>query len=147
MARPPFNLKQRLAALSLAQSSPSSPSGAKYTQSNDYDATGLSVSPPITPNGKRKIFNTPSWLKRPQEQETGVPNRGLEHMYWDEEKRMVQEVMSKMIFQAGVDFEYVLFTIEPLSACVLILRHFCQDATDVRLWHTALQNCQLNFQS
>ncbi|KJA26142.1 hypothetical protein HYPSUDRAFT_133611 [Hypholoma sublateritium FD-334 SS-4] len=97
-----FNLKQRLTALSLAQSSPSDPSHPP---------------PPITPNGKRKFFSTPNWIKKAQE-EGGVFNRerDIEPMYRDEEKRLAQDVMSKMIFQAGVDFEYVLICLFNASA-------------------------------
>lgn len=110
MVPPSFNLKQRLAALSLAQSSPSSPDDAKYQQARNLDSRDFSHPPPITPNGKRKFFSTPNWVKKAQE-EGGAFNRerDIEPAYRDEEKRLVQDVMSKMIFQAGVDFEYVLF--------------------------------------
>ncbi|TFK34785.1 CDC42 rho GTPase-activating protein [Crucibulum laeve] len=75
----PLNLKQRLTALSLAPSSPSSPHGT-----------------PLSPSGmKRKFFNPP-WTKRQQE-----PTSNIEYG----EVEMVQEVMGRMIFQAGVDFE------------------------------------------
>lgn len=38
-------------------------------------------------------------------------NDSNEHLYEDEEIRMVQEVLGKMIFQAGVDFEYVAISL------------------------------------
>ncbi|KAF8973769.1 hypothetical protein BDZ97DRAFT_1900560 [Flammula alnicola] len=92
MPPPSFNLKQRLAALSLAQSAPSSPH----------------KSHPWSPNTKRKtFFNPPSWMKRPQEENSSW-NGESQYAYGDEEKRMVQEVLARMVFQAGVDFEVVL---------------------------------------
>ena len=98
-----FNLKQRLAALSLAQPSPS-PSNAKRTQSPEFN--NPTAPSPITSNGRQKLFNT--WLKKPREG-TSDTCGNLEDMYQDEEKRMVQEVMSRIIFQAGVDYECVAF--------------------------------------
>ncbi|KAF8157898.1 hypothetical protein B0H34DRAFT_789025 [Crassisporium funariophilum] len=89
---PPINLKQRLAALSLAQSSPSSP--INY---NGPDSPGLR-SP--TSAGKRKMFFNPPWIKRQQQT---MESNGVH--YAESESVMVQEVMSRMIFQAGVDFE------------------------------------------
>ena len=110
MVPPPFNLKQRLAALSLAQSSPSSPDNAKYQQARSFDSSGSSYLPPITPNSKRKFFSTPNWIKKVQDEgEVFNRERDTESTYGDEEKRLVQDVTSKMIFQAGVDFEYVPF--------------------------------------
>ncbi|KAF8075814.1 CDC42 rho GTPase-activating protein [Lyophyllum atratum] len=77
---PSLSLKQRLAALSLSPSSPTSP----YPQESRS---------PLSPL-KRKIFNPP-WAKRPQYENHSV----------DGESGMLQEVMARMIFQAGVDFE------------------------------------------
>ncbi|KAJ7506835.1 CDC42 rho GTPase-activating protein [Mycena galericulata] len=68
------SLKQRLAALSMAQSSPSSG--------------------PPSPSSFRRKFTAP-WAKR-QSTDDYTPQDG-----WDN----VEEVMSRMIFQAGVDFE------------------------------------------
>ncbi|KAF8887151.1 CDC42 rho GTPase-activating protein [Infundibulicybe gibba] len=78
-----LSLKQRLAALSNAQSSPTAPLGADPI--------------PRSPIGARRkqLFN-PSWAKR---QGDGVAAGARV------ESEMVQEVLSKMIFQAGVDFE------------------------------------------
>lgn len=79
---PNLSLKQRLTALSLASSPPTSPT--------------LSDSP-RSPTFRRKPFNfNPPWVKRAQE---STSNGGYG------ESEMVQEVLSKMIFQAGVDFE------------------------------------------
>lgn len=75
----PPSLKQRLAALSLAQSSPTSPLG--------------SDSGPHSLLSRRKVFNPP-W-----KQTLGAT--GDEPGARDK----VQEVMGKVIFQAGVDFE------------------------------------------
>lgn len=75
----PPSLKQRLAALSLAQSSPTSPLG--------FDSN------PHSPISRRKVFNPP-WKRTPGAtgDEPGARDK-------------VQEVMGKVIFQAGVDFE------------------------------------------
>ncbi|KAJ7745201.1 CDC42 rho GTPase-activating protein [Mycena maculata] len=67
-------LKQRLAALSLAQSAPG-------------------AAPPSPSSFKRKF--TAPWAKRPSTDDYG-PQDGRDN---------VEEVMSRMIFQAGVDFE------------------------------------------
>ncbi|KIJ64597.1 hypothetical protein HYDPIDRAFT_28531 [Hydnomerulius pinastri MD-312] len=69
----PPNLKQRLAALSLAPSSPTSPLG--------------------TP-GLRKTFHPP-WKRGSQDATGNEPDA----------RDRVQEVMGKVIFQAGVDYE------------------------------------------
>ncbi|KAH7923341.1 hypothetical protein BV22DRAFT_1036424 [Leucogyrophana mollusca] len=76
----PPNLKQRLAALSLAPSSPSAPLGFP--------------SSPSSPSSRRKIFNTP-WKRNPQDATGDEPGA----------RDKVQDVMSKVIFQAGVDYE------------------------------------------
>lgn len=72
----PPSLKQRLAALSLAQSSPTSPLDS------------------FASVGRRNPFNHP-W-KRSSFEAAG------EEL---DARDKVQEVMSKVIFQAGVDFE------------------------------------------
>ncbi|RDB14657.1 Rho GTPase-activating protein 8 [Hypsizygus marmoreus] len=77
---PPVSLKQRLAALSISPSSPTAPNGPE----------------PRSPISlKRKTLFNPPWAKRSQH-EARVTNG---------EAEMVQEVMTRMIFQAGVDFE------------------------------------------
>lgn len=53
---------------------------------------------------KRKML--PSWMKKPHGFGS-VQQRGVEQVYGDEEMRLVQEVLRQMIFQAGVDYEYV----------------------------------------
>jgi Rho GTPase-activating protein 1 len=78
-----LKLKQRLAALSLTQSSLSNAHESPSTWS------------PAT--AKRKFFNNPPWMKTP----TSPTNHAPE--FTDPE--VVQEVLSRMIFQAGVDFE------------------------------------------
>ncbi|KAJ7785705.1 hypothetical protein B0H16DRAFT_1400353 [Mycena metata] len=70
-------LKQRLAALSLAQSSPAS-----------------GPSSPSSPSSFRRKFTVP-WARK-QSSDDCVPQNGQDN---------VEEVMSRMIFQAGVDFE------------------------------------------
>ncbi|KDQ62796.1 hypothetical protein JAAARDRAFT_171394 [Jaapia argillacea MUCL 33604] len=76
----PLNLKQRLAALSLSPSSPSPPYGQETMS-------------PKSP--KRRMFNPP-WIRRQSTEPVDFQQTSSDR---------VQEVMSKMIFQAGVDFE------------------------------------------
>ncbi|KAJ7065154.1 CDC42 rho GTPase-activating protein [Mycena belliarum] len=71
------SLKQRLAALSLAQSSPSS-----------------GPSSPASPSSFRRKFTVP-WARR-QSSDEQIVSDGRDN---------VEEVMTRMIFQAGVDFE------------------------------------------
>ncbi|KAH8109293.1 RhoGAP-domain-containing protein [Phellopilus nigrolimitatus] len=92
---PPLTLKQRLANLSLAASAPSTP---------------LAHSPPTTPRrspsfsalnsaiGKRKAFLNPPWSNSASRTSAG---------YGDEQDsaQKVDDVLSRMIFQAGVDYE------------------------------------------
>ena len=74
----PSNLKQRLAALSLASSSPTSPLG---------------------------VANIRNPLQRPWKRASaGEPDAG----------DRVHEVMAKVIFQAGVDYEYISCLISPI---------------------------------
>ncbi|PPQ68825.1 hypothetical protein CVT25_008873 [Psilocybe cyanescens] len=106
-----FNLKQRLAALSLAQSSPSSPHNSNFNQSKNGDGPDSYLRSPTSPNTKRKMFFnnvTPNWMKKPQGASSTNFYGESEHSHGAEEKRVVQDVLSKMIFQAGVDFEVVL---------------------------------------
>lgn len=77
----PPSLKQRLAALSIAPSSPSSPFGADI---------------PKSPS--RRKFNAP-WAKR-------STNVYVEEEQLEQDR--VQNVMSRVIFQAGVDYESIL---------------------------------------
>ncbi|KAF9451830.1 hypothetical protein P691DRAFT_723220 [Macrolepiota fuliginosa MF-IS2] len=82
----PSNLKQRLGNLSLAPSAPSPP-----------PSNGSFSSWPLRGDKRKQLLNklTPPWAKRPQSP--------LTHEYSDWER--VQDVMTKFIFQAGVDFE------------------------------------------
>lgn len=75
----PLNLKQRLAALSIAPSSPTTP----------YNGAETPKSP------ARRKFNAP-WARRNSHDQGG-----------EDERDKVQDVMNKLIYQAGVDFEYV----------------------------------------
>ncbi|KAF8811575.1 Rho GTPase activation protein [Phlegmacium glaucopus] len=86
-----FKLKQRLAALSLAQSSPSAP--------NAYDSQTPTSGTWSPTTAKRKFFNPP-WVKRPTS-----PAGAINHAPEFSDAAVVQEVLSRMIFQAGVDFE------------------------------------------
>lgn len=79
-----LSLKQRLAALSLSPSSPTSPHG-------------FNISTSSSGGGKRRTFNPP-WGRR----STGA----VVDEQQDAQDRL-EDVMSKMIFQAGVDFELV----------------------------------------
>jgi hypothetical protein len=83
---PNINLKQRLAALSLSPSSPTTP----------YAPVGQPRSPHSA--GKRKLLFTPPWGKR-----------SVDRILTDDQdaRDRVQDVMSRVVFQAGVDFELV----------------------------------------
>ena len=81
---PRLNLKQRLAALSQATSSPTTP------RSHSFD----SIAPQISTETLRRKLNIP-WARREPSD-----------IYQDDDA--VRDVMSKMIFQAGVDYEWVL---------------------------------------
>lgn len=86
MAPTNLTLKQRLAALATATSSPTAP----------YDA------PPKSPGvDRRRAFFNPTWIKRPS---------GDGSLFGPESSRdpasdKLQEVMGRVIYQAGVDFE------------------------------------------
>jgi Rho GTPase-activating protein 1 len=82
-----FNLKQRLAALSLAPSSPSSP----FRTEDGLPRT------PASPT-KLKKFSGPHWPKK-------SPSTLVHGEEQQAARNRVEEVMGKMIFQAGVDFE------------------------------------------
>ncbi|KIM45092.1 hypothetical protein M413DRAFT_329932 [Hebeloma cylindrosporum] len=93
-----FNLKQKLAALSLG---PSSPYGPSTANTRDAHGNGHESYPrsPTSPNTRRKaFFNSSGWGKKPRGHNVEIP-------VGEEEKRMVQDVLTRMIFQAGVDFE------------------------------------------
>ncbi|KAJ2935871.1 hypothetical protein H1R20_g1223, partial [Candolleomyces eurysporus] len=81
-----LSLKQRLAALALAPSSPST---------YDNDSSGSSLRSTL----KKKAQQHAPWLKR-REDSTLEPTAN--------EVEQVQQVLSKVIFQAGVDYEVVL---------------------------------------
>ncbi|KAL4263013.1 Rho GTPase activation protein [Pleurotus pulmonarius] len=85
-----MNLKQRLAALSLAPSSPTGPRGDSYPHQ---------PSTPQSPVAKMKsLFNAPRIGRRnhPESTSPGAHTMGQEGL---------DEVIGRMIFQAGVDFE------------------------------------------
>ncbi|KDR83028.1 hypothetical protein GALMADRAFT_238784 [Galerina marginata CBS 339.88] len=99
-----FNLKQRLAALSQAQSSPSSPHSSSFSHARNGDGGESYLRSPTSPTSKRKIFNPPNWMKKSQTSSSNIYG-DRQYSHGEEEKKMVQEVLSRMIFQAGVDFE------------------------------------------
>ncbi|KAF8576884.1 RhoGAP-domain-containing protein [Ramaria rubella] len=86
------SLKQRLSALSLSPSSPSSP-----------------TSPNTVKHKRRNVF--PSSWKRHGD----TNSNGTEHGPYERER--LQEVMSRLIFQAGVDFETRPMVV--MAACAL----------------------------
>lgn len=75
-----LNLKQRLSALANVPSSPSSPG----------------VNSPNSPAAKRLNFLNAPWGKR-----HGMGGASIEQVAYEK----VQDVMARMIWQAGVDFE------------------------------------------
>lgn len=77
-------LKQRLANLSLANSAPSSPTSSHSTLR--------------LPLLKKKTLFTPPWNRRVPDPAIGTEG---------ESRERIQDVMGKLVFQAGVDFEYV----------------------------------------
>ncbi|KAF8644758.1 hypothetical protein AX16_008291 [Volvariella volvacea WC 439] len=103
------SLKQRLAALSLASqpSAPAPPDGNRPDQrlpaprSSSLSALSQAApSSPTSPFGKRKtVINVTPWIKRQQNQSQVGGGREYEK---------VQQVMMKLIFQAGVDFEVIM---------------------------------------
>lgn len=81
-----LTLKQRLAALATATSSPTAP----------YDA------PPKSPGAdRRRAFFNPTWIKRP----SGDGSLFVGGSSSNPANDKLQEVMGRMIYQAGVDFE------------------------------------------
>lgn len=104
-----LNLKQKLSALSLAQSAPSSPN-LNYGPSragNGTDAYASNANSPLNATAKRKMFfNAPSWMKKPHG--FGSPYQHGPGVHGEEDVKMAQEVLGQMIFQAGVDYEYVV---------------------------------------
>lgn len=108
----PLSLKQRLAALSNAPSSPSPPYGT--------DA-------PKSPS-KRK-FNAP-WARR----------HSFDHGDGEQASRdRVQDVMNKLIFQAGVDFECVFISRSRKS-----LLNFYTGQDQCKSLRAHYLNCELN---
>ncbi|KAG9227227.1 hypothetical protein CCMSSC00406_0004234 [Pleurotus cornucopiae] len=86
-----MNLKQRLAALSLAPSSPTGPRGDSYPHQ---------PSTPQSPVAKMKsLFNAPRVGRRNHAE--SAPSPGTHTMG----QEGLDEVIGRMIFQAGVDFE------------------------------------------
>lgn len=86
MAPTNLTLKQRLAALATATSSPTAP----------YDA------PPKSPGvDRRRAFFNPTWIKRPSVDGSLFGGESSS----DPANDKLQEVMGRMIYQAGVDFE------------------------------------------
>jgi hypothetical protein len=79
-----LTLKQRLAALATATSSPTPP----------YDA------PLKSPGAGRRAFFNPTWIKRPS-----VDGSLFGESSSDPGNDKLQEVMGRVIYQAGVDFE------------------------------------------
>ena len=82
-----LKLKQKLAALSLTQSS----------LSNAHESPRSSAGTWSPASTKRKFFNNPPWMK--------TSNSTTNHEAEFTDPEVVQEVLSKVIFQAGVDFE------------------------------------------
>ena len=80
-----LKLKQRLAALS-------------PTQSTAHDSSRSPAGTWSPATARRKFFNNTSWMKSP----TSPTNHAPEFT----DLEVVQEVLSRMIFQAGVDFEW-----------------------------------------
>ena len=83
---PRLNLKQRLTALSQATSSPTAP------RSHSFE----SLAPQISTESLKRKLNIP-WGRKDQSQDGDI--------YQDDDA--VRDVISKMIFQAGVDYEWV----------------------------------------
>ena len=79
-----LTLKQRLTALATATSSPTPP----------YDA------PLKSPGAGKRAFFNPTWIKRPS-----VDGSLFGESSSDPGNDKLQEVMGRVIYQAGVDFE------------------------------------------
>ncbi|KAF5377781.1 hypothetical protein D9757_008053 [Collybiopsis confluens] len=99
MAPKTLTLKQRLAALSTSPSMPNSP---QSTQQPQYPISLSDRAPPShsVRSPRRKAFNisfTPPWIKNTEG--NVITNAEIQS------QELVQEVMSKLIFQAGVDYE------------------------------------------
>ena len=112
-----LNLKQKLSALSLAQSAPSSPNpnyGRPSRGGGSTDAYANTNSPLNATTKRKMFFHAPAWMKKPH-------GFGSQHqhglgVYGEEDLKMVQEVLGQMIFQAGVDYEYVVRSFFVLNA-------------------------------
>ena len=92
---PRLNLKQRLAALSQATSSPTAP------RSHSFESHGH---PQISTESLKRKLSIP-WGRKDQSQDSDV--------YQDDDA--VRDVISKMIFQAGVDYEWVAVRLHPCA--------------------------------
>ena len=146
-----FNLTQRLAALSLGPSSSHSP-GPTCARDGHVNGNESYSRSPTSPNAQRKtFFNPPSWVKKPR----GFTRPNTEISVGEEEKRMMQEVLARMIFQAGVDFECALVFSEIYNSsesvmsghdqckCFTISRVRCSPFHRVVLNASALPNPQV----
>jgi Rho GTPase-activating protein 1 len=96
----PLSLKQRLQALSTNIAN-----GAQGSSSGD----SFSLNSPKSPGPRIRAFLSQNIMRRPQESFNGNANgngngHGNEQGYSESQDR-VQEVMSRLIFQAGVDYE------------------------------------------
>lgn len=102
-----LTLKQRLAALSLAPSSPTSPLASPSPSPN------ASAQFPRN-TGKKGLF-TPPWARRQNSYEPSGDRASRQ----DDIDR-VRDVMSRVIFQAGVDYECasVLFLLITLASLI-----------------------------
>jgi Rho GTPase-activating protein 1 len=118
---PRLNLKQRLAALSQATSSPTAP------RSHSFESIGPQIS---TETLKRKL-NIP-WGRKDQSQDGDI--------YQDDDA--VRDVISKMIFQAGVDYEWVAVR---LHRCAHL--RISQNKANVGVEIRGLRLCVLTFVS
>ncbi|KAJ3742305.1 Rho GTPase activation protein [Lentinula detonsa] len=104
---PPNNLtlKQRLAALSIAPSAPISPHGSEQPSYANFDYTVPPPSSPSLKSPRRKGFGisalTPSWAKKSLGSNSNSNTTSAEI----QARESVQQTMTKLIFQAGVDYE------------------------------------------
>ncbi|KAH8818849.1 Rho GTPase activation protein [Flagelloscypha sp. PMI_526] len=99
---PPLTLKQRLAALHNAPATPTSPT-------SPTSPSGKKMKLPWRRNSTDKsIFST---FTKGSNNPQGTNGHGIGHQPWSavdsdmEERQAIQDVMSRLIFQAGVDYE------------------------------------------
>lgn len=131
MPPPTLTLKQRLANLANAANTPSAQLSSSSPSSPLFDNTnttrsGSSLSLPST--GTRSVSSPFSFQQQQSSRRKPLPffnhswSRNASHqgaiaIDGIEETRRVEEVLSKIIFQAGVDYEYVLYVILSLFSC------------------------------